>query len=37
MKFKGTTVLLALFVALGAYVYFAEYRGREARQSAADA
>jgi hypothetical protein len=37
MRFKGTTVLLAVFVALGAYVYFAEYRGREARQTAQDA
>jgi len=37
MKFKGTTVLLVLFIALGAYVYFAEYRGREAREQKAEA
>jgi len=32
MKFKGTTVLLIVFVALGAYLYFGEYRGKETRQ-----
>ncbi len=37
MRFKGTTVLLAVFVALGAYVYFAEYRGKEARQTKEEA
>jgi hypothetical protein len=31
MRFRGTLILLLLFVALGAYVYFAEYRGQEAR------
>ncbi len=31
MKFKGTTALLGIFVVLGAYVYFAEYRGKESR------
>src|SRR5687767_5835178 len=36
MKFKGTTVLLVLFIVLGAYVYFAEYRGRESREQAAE-
>lgn len=34
MKFKGTTALLILFVALGGYVYFTEFRGREAREQA---
>ena len=37
MRFKGTIVLLAVFVALGAYVYFGEYRGKESKQSAQDA
>jgi len=37
MKFKGTAALLALFVALGAYVYFAEYRGKEDRQKQEEA
>lgn len=32
MRFKGTLVLLLLFVALGGYVYFAEYRGADERQ-----
>jgi hypothetical protein len=37
MRFKGTTVLFALFIALGAYVYFAEYRGKEARDQKEEA
>ena len=37
MRFKGTTALLIVFVALGAYVYFAEYRGKEARQQQEEA
>src|SRR5438094_6900479 len=37
MRFKGTTLLLILFVVLGAYVYFTEYRGREERQKQAEA
>ena len=32
MKFKGTSALLIVFVALGGYVYFTEFRGREARE-----
>src|SRR6266702_2959607 len=37
MKFKGTTALLAIFVVLGAYVYFGEYRGKENRQKQGEA
>ena len=37
MRFKGTTVLLIVFVALSAYVYFTEYRGKEARQQQEEA
>src|SRR6476660_4248800 len=37
MKFKGTISLLLLFLGLGAYVYFAEYKGKDARQQQADA
>jgi len=29
MRFKGTSILFIVFVILGAYVYFAEYRGKE--------
>jgi hypothetical protein len=32
MRFKGTLALLLAFLALGAYVYFVEYGGREARE-----
>jgi len=32
MRFKGTTILFILFVILGGYVYFTEYRGKEERQ-----
>src|SRR5215467_10269961 len=37
MKFKGTTALLAIFLILGAYVYFGEYRGKETRQKQQEA
>src|SRR5690242_9797919 len=36
MRFKGTTALFAIFIVLGAYVYFAEYRGKEGRDKAAE-
>src|SRR5687767_13036714 len=32
MRFRGTTALLGVFVLLGGYVYFTEFRGREARE-----
>jgi hypothetical protein len=32
MRFKGTTLLFIVFVILGGYVYFAEYRGKDERQ-----
>ena len=32
MRFKGTTILFLLFVVLGGYVYFTEFRGKEERQ-----
>src|SRR5438876_9347796 len=32
MRFKGTTILFIIFVILGGYVYFTEYRGKEERQ-----
>lgn len=34
MRFKGTWVLLLLFVALGGWVYFTDIRGREEREKA---
>src|SRR5262245_1713941 len=37
MRFKGTAVLFALFLVIGGYVYFAEYRGKEERQKQAEA
>jgi hypothetical protein len=37
MRFKGTGLLLVVFVILGAYVYFAEYRGRDERLEAEQA
>jgi Domain of unknown function (DUF4340) len=37
MRFKGTALLLLLFIGLGGYVYFGEYRGKEDRQKQADA
>ena len=32
MRFKSTLILLLVFLGLGSYVYFSEYRGQEARQ-----
>src|SRR5262252_6266978 len=32
MRFKSTSILFIVFVILGAYVYFAEYRGKDERQ-----
>ena len=32
MKFKGTAALFLVFLVVGAYVYFTEYRGQEQRQ-----
>ena len=32
MRFKGTTILFIVFVILGGYVYFTEFRGKEERQ-----
>jgi Domain of unknown function (DUF4340) len=37
MRFKGTAALFLLFVVLGGYVYFAEYRGTEQRQKQEEA
>ena len=37
MKFKGTTGLFIVFVVLGLFVYFGEYRGKEARQKQEEA
>src|SRR5712671_3729711 len=37
MKFKGTTVLFLVFVVLGGYVYFTEFRGKEERQKKEEA
>src|SRR5438132_1353641 len=37
MRFKGTTILFILFVILGGYVYFTEYRGKEERQKQEEA
>jgi hypothetical protein len=37
MKFKGTYILLIVFVVLGGYVYFTEFRGREERQKQEEA
>ncbi len=37
MRFKGTTILFILFVILGGYVYFAEFRGKEERQKQEEA
>jgi hypothetical protein len=37
MRFKGTSILFILFLVLGAYVYFAEYRGRDERQKQEEA
>src|SRR5439155_26370963 len=32
MRFKGTAALFLVFVVLGGYVYFTEFRGKEERQ-----
>jgi hypothetical protein len=37
MRFKGTAVLFLVFVVLGGYVYFAEFRGKEERQKQEEA
>ena len=37
MRFKGTSLLFIIFLILGAYVYFAEYRGRDERQKQEEA
>jgi hypothetical protein len=37
MRFKGTSILLIVFLILGSYVYFAEYRGRDERQKQEEA
>src|SRR5215472_3267948 len=37
MRFKGTTALLGIFIVLGAYVYFGEYRGKETKQKQEEA
>jgi hypothetical protein len=37
MRFKGTALLFLLFVVLGGYVYFAEFRGRDEREKQEEA
>src|SRR5215468_1836080 len=37
MKFKGTAILFLMFLVLGAYVYFTEYRGQEEKQKQEEA
>jgi hypothetical protein len=37
MRFKGTSALFIVFVALGLFVYFTEFRNREAREQAEEA
>src|SRR5215831_12125852 len=37
MRFKSTAILFLLFVAIGGYVYFTEYRGQEQRQKQEEA
>jgi hypothetical protein len=37
MKFKSTIIMFLVFVGLGGYVYFAEYRGRDERQKQEEA
>jgi len=32
MKFKGTAALFIVFLILGGYVYFTEFRGKDERQ-----
>ena len=36
MRFKGTASLLAIFVVLGAWVYFTDVRGREEREQSSE-
>src|SRR5215510_12267724 len=37
MRFKGTAALFFVFVVLGGYVYFTEFRGKEERQKQEEA
>ena len=37
MRFKSTSILFIVFLILGAYVYFAEYRGKDERQKQEEA
>jgi hypothetical protein len=37
VRFKGTTILFLVFVVLGGYVYFTEFRGKEERAKAEEA
>src|SRR5438477_10178775 len=37
MRFKNTLILLIVFLGLGSYVYFSEYRGQEGRQKKEEA
>src|SRR6478752_6987716 len=37
MKFKSTAVLFLVFLVLGGYVYFTEFRGKEERQKQEEA
>src|SRR5204863_6307339 len=37
MKFKSTAILFLVFVVLGGYVYFTEFRGKEERQKKEEA
>src|SRR5437667_9694672 len=37
MRFKGTAALFLVFVVLGGYVYFTEFRGKEERQKQTEA
>src|SRR5262245_34350107 len=37
MRFKGTAILFLVFVVLGGYVYFTEFRGQEERQKQEEA
>src|ERR1041385_2218334 len=37
MKFKSTAALFLVFLVLGGYVYFTEYRGKEERQKQEEA
>ena len=37
MKFKSTAILFLVFLILGGYVYFTEFRGQEERQKQEEA